>query len=86
MGEDDEKAIEDDKIRGLEQVKEEFIIKMAMKNKTNWGGIWKAIKGIDKDSNGFVTADELECIFKEFFPIDLDKKSLFGYFKKFRSI
>lgn len=59
---------------------------MACNKKASWGGIWKSIKKIDKDSNGFVTIEELEEIFREQFPIELDGKSLYYYFKKFASI
>lgn len=59
---------------------------MAVSKKANWGGIWKSIKKIDKDSNGFVTIDELEEIFREWFPVELEGKSPYYYFKKFGSI
>ncbi len=59
---------------------------MALKKKGNWGGIWKSIKQIDKDSNGFVTALELEEIIKEQFPVELDGKTLAHYLSKFRSV
>jgi hypothetical protein len=38
---------------------------MAINKKARWGGIWRSIKTIDKDSNGYVTIDELEEIFRE---------------------
>jgi hypothetical protein len=59
---------------------------MAYNKKANWGGIWKSIKRIDKDSNGYVTIDELEEIFREQFPVELEGKSLYTFFKKFASI
>jgi hypothetical protein len=59
---------------------------MAMNKKDKWGGIWKSIKRIDKDSNGFVTIDELEEIFREWFPVELEGKSPYYYFKKYSSI
>ena len=59
---------------------------MALKKKSNWGGIWKSVKQIDKDSNGFVGPHELEEIFKEWFPIELDGKTVFNYVKQFRSV
>ena len=82
---DDEQAAEDIKLKGLTQVSKDFLIEMAMRNKSKWGGIWKAIKGIDKDQNGFVTSDELEVIFKEYFPLDLDRKSTAHVFKEYAS-
>jgi hypothetical protein len=59
---------------------------MAIRKKANWGGIWKSIKQIDKDSNGFVTSNELEEIFREWFPVELDGKTLSAYFRNFKSI
>ena len=59
---------------------------MAINKKARWGGIWRSIKTIDKDSNGYVTIDELEEIFREQFPLELDNRSLYHYFKKFASI
>lgn len=59
---------------------------MACIKKANWGGIWKSIKKIDKDSNGYVTIDELEEIFREWFPVELEAKSAYHYLKKFGSI
>ena len=56
---------------------------MAAGKKSAWGGIWKSVKQIDKDSNGFVTIEELENIFKEYFPVDLEGKSLLTYFKRY---
>ena len=61
-------------------------MKHAIKKKSAWGGIWKSIKQIDKDSNGFVTAEELEEIVKEHFPVELDGKSLIRYLRKFSSV
>lgn len=65
---EDEQAIEDQRVKGLIQIDMEYVLQMANKKKSNWGGIWKAIKLIDKDQNGFVTYDELEGIFKDYFP------------------
>jgi hypothetical protein len=54
---------------------------MAQNKKANWGGIWKSIKKIDKDSNGYVTLDELDEIFREWFPVELDGKTLHRFFR-----
>jgi hypothetical protein len=86
MEEEEEQAAEDIKLKGLQQVDDNYVIKIALMKKAQWGGIWKSIKKIDKDSNGYVTAEELEEIFREWFPVELDCKSLARYFKKFSSI
>ena len=58
---------------------------MATKKKAQWGGIWKSIKKIDRDHNGYVLIEELEEIFREHFPVELDGKSLVKFFKKYSS-
>jgi len=71
----------------LTQVGEDFVVSMASAKKLNWVGIWKSVKKIDKDSNGYVTLEELDEIFREWFPIELDKKTLNRYFRsKYGSI
>ena len=67
-------------------VDEAFLVKMAVNKKAQWGGIWKSVKNIDKDSNGFVTTDELDEIFHEWFPFELEGKSLRMFMKKYQSI
>ena len=53
------------KVKGLSQVGEDYLLSMAFQKLALWGGIWKTVKAIDKDSNGFVLIEELEEIFKE---------------------
>jgi hypothetical protein len=78
---DDEQAIEDIKTRGLEHVGEDFIVKIASAKRLSWAGIWKSIKKIDMDSNGYVTIEELDEIFREWFPLEMDGKSLHRFFR-----
>jgi Ca2+-binding EF-hand superfamily protein len=55
---------------------------VANAKRNNWVGIWKSIKKIDKDSNGFVTIDELDEIFREWFPLEMEDKTLNRFFRK----
>jgi Ca2+-binding EF-hand superfamily protein len=55
---------------------------VANSKRNNWVGIWKSIKKIDKDSNGFVTIDELDEIFREWFPLEMESKTLNRFFRK----
>lgn len=55
---------------------------MANGKKLAWVGIWKSIKKIDKDSNGYVTLEELDEIFREWFPLELEGKTLNRYFRQ----
>jgi Ca2+-binding EF-hand superfamily protein len=41
---------------------------------------------IDKDSNGYVTLDELDEIFREWFPVELEGKTCNRYFRSFGSV
>jgi hypothetical protein len=42
----------------------------------NYAGIWKSIKKIDKDSNGYVTIEELDEIIREWFPLEMESKTM----------
>mmetsp|Transcript_10657 Transcript_10657/g.10768 ORF Transcript_10657/g.10768 Transcript_10657/m.10768 type:complete len:113 (-) Transcript_10657:1270-1608(-) len=44
MEEDEEELVNNKKTKGMTQVDEDFVIRMALKKKGNWGGIWKSIK------------------------------------------
>ena len=44
--------------------------------------VWRTIKDIDDDKNGFLQADELEMCFTEHFAPELDGKSLIYFFRR----
>jgi len=74
-------------IKDLEQVGEEYMLKVACRKKSQWGGVWKAIRqSLDRDSNGFILTNELEDLFKEFFPVELEGKSMKNWFSIYASI
>jgi hypothetical protein len=80
---DDEQAVEDIKTKGLQQMEGEFILQLASSKPNNFfGGIFKSIKKIDKDSNGFVSIEELDEIFREWYPLEMEGKTLNRYLKK----
>jgi hypothetical protein len=78
---DEEQAKEDIKNKGLEHVGESFLLSLALAKTTSWAGIWKSIKKIDKDSNGYVTVEELDEIFREWFPLELEGKTVTRFFR-----
>jgi Ca2+-binding EF-hand superfamily protein len=45
--------------------------------------VWKAVRDLDVDRNGFLQSEELEDCFREFFPVELDGKSLAYFFRDF---
>jgi hypothetical protein len=57
------------------------VVHLAQTKKLNWVGIWKSIKKIDKDSNGYVTLEEIDEIFREWYPLELEGKTLNRYFR-----
>ena len=75
-------AMEASKTKGLKDVDDKYIIQLASSKIANWGGIWRSIKSIDKDSNGYVTLEELDEIFREWFPIQLEGKTLNRFFRE----
>jgi hypothetical protein len=78
----EEQAQEDFKYKGLKQANEAFLIQCALAKKANWGCIWKSIKQIDKDSNGYVTLEEFEEIFREWYPVEMEGRTLSRYLKE----
>mmetsp|Transcript_37999 Transcript_37999/g.46420 ORF Transcript_37999/g.46420 Transcript_37999/m.46420 type:complete len:94 (-) Transcript_37999:1451-1732(-) len=44
--------------------------------------VWRAIKDIDNDKNGFLGVEELELCFREQFPVALDGHSLVHFFRR----
>jgi hypothetical protein len=68
-------------------VGEEYLLPLVSRKKSQWGGIWKTIRQtLDRDSNGYILMHELEEVFKEYFPVELEGKSLRHWFSLFASI
>ena len=44
--------------------------------------VWRSIKDIDNDKNGFLAVDELEQCFREHFAPELEGKSLVYFFRR----
>jgi len=45
--------------------------------------VWRAIKDLDTDANGFLSVDELDGCFRENFAPELEGKSMVYFFRKF---
>ena len=45
--------------------------------------VWRGVREVDCDKNGFLMAEELENCFREFYATELDGKSLSYYFREF---
>ena len=74
------------KNKGLIQVDREFLVTVAMTNLKNWTDIWRNVRQqYDFDKNGFVSVDELTELFYQYFPAQLEGKTMARYFKEFIS-
>ena len=67
----------------MQQVDAEFFASLIKKNANGWNLVWRAIKAVDLDKNGFLQIDELESCFRDIFPYDLNGKSSVHYFRQF---
>ncbi len=56
---------------------------MIHKNANGWNLVWRSIKSVDLDKNGFLTIDELESCFRDIFPFDFDGKSAVHFFRNY---
>ena len=45
--------------------------------------VWRSIKSVDLDKNGFLSIEELESCFRDIFPVDFDGKSAVHYFRNY---
>ena len=73
---------DDHKLKGLEQVDETFIGPIMSKNPNKMARVWRSIKDVDDDKNGFLQVDELQACFIEHFAPELRGKSLVYFFRR----
>ena len=74
------------KTKGLIQVDKQFLVNVAMTNLKNWTDVWRNVRQqYDFDKNGFVAVDELSELFYQYFPAQLEGKTMARYFKSFLS-
>jgi Ca2+-binding EF-hand superfamily protein len=86
MEEDDAVMAEMQKLKGLIQIDQQFLVSMVMTNLKSWKDIWRNVRQVyDQDKNGFVSTEELEDMFKQYFPHQLEGKSMCLYFKGYLS-
>lgn len=78
---DKEKA--DFKLKGLQQIGAEFFANLVLKNANGWNQIWRSIRSLDLDKNGFLSIEELENCFRDIFPVEYEGKSAVHYFRKY---
>ena len=70
------------KTKGLIQVDKQFLVNVAMTNLKNWTDVWRNVRQqYDFDKNGFVAVDELSELFYQYFPAQLEGKTMARYFK-----
>ena len=62
------------------------MINCAISNLKNWTDIWRNVRfQYDFDKNGFVSVDELTDLFFQYYPVQLQGKSMSNYLKEFTS-
>ena len=73
---------EDIKLRGLKQVDENYLGPIMAVNANKTAKVWRSIKDIDSEKNGFLNVEELEGCFREHFAPELEGKSLVYWFRR----
>lgn len=73
---------DDEKLKGKQQVDENYISQAMAANPNNMAKVWRSIKDIDDDHNGFLEVNELEDCFREHFAPELEGRSLVYFFRR----
>jgi hypothetical protein len=59
------------------------LAELITKNANNWNLVWRAVKDVDHDKNGYLSIEELEECFREFYLLELEGKSMVHYWRQF---
>jgi len=87
MEEDDALMEEINRNRGLVQVDQDFLVSMVITNLKHWKDVWRTVRQVyDQDKNGFVSCEELEDMFRQYYPHQLEGKTMWNYMKLFVSV
>lgn len=62
---------------------ETYLASIMSKNSNRMALVWRGIKDLDTDANGFLSVDELDVCFRENFAPELEGKSMVYFFRKF---
>ena len=73
---------EDIKMQGLKQVDDTYMAPIMQNNTNLMQKVWRSIKDIDDEKNGFLAVNELEDCFREHFAPELEGKSLVYFFRR----
>lgn len=73
---------DDVKLKGKDQVDENYIGPIMSNNLNKMARVWRSIKDVDDDKNGFLQVEELEACFIEHFAPELNGKSLVYFFRR----
>lgn len=58
---------------------------MALSNTLKWSEIWRNVKKLDIDNNGFIDQTDFENLLRDCFPSKLDGVSLYEFFKRWEA-
>ena len=73
----------DYKLHGLVQLDGLALANLITKNANCWNQVWRSVKSLDIDKNGFLQITELEDCFRDYFPLEFEGKSAIHFFRKF---
>lgn len=69
------------KTQGRQPISEDLLVDIALTNLLGWSSIWREIRTLDIDRNGFIEKEGLEQLLRDQYPLKLEKFSFVAYFK-----
>ena len=72
LDEDDTEYAKRRKAHGQKAVGEERLVEVALGNLLGWSKIWREIRTLDIDRNGFIEKHELDQLLRDQFPVELE--------------
>ena len=55
---------------------------MALSNILAWSNVWRNVKQLDKDKNGFIDKTDFQQLIQDYFPKQMEGNSLYLYCKQ----
>ena len=83
LDEDEAELTRKRQTQGQKPIGEEILVEVAMTNLLGWSKIWREIRTLDIDRNGFIEKYELEQLMRDHFSADLEPYSFYSYFEKY---
>ena len=71
------------KAQGLTPIGEDKLVETALTNLLGWSRIWREIRTLDIDRNGFIERQEFEQLLRDQYPLELEKYSFLDFLDKY---